>query len=107
MNESSLVGIYHAETSCLAITLIVKADHSFVQSVRMKDGGAKQLSGNWSVERGGKWLVLKPFLDFTTNTQGTEAKSISLPPEAIGPVIEMGPVIIKCPDTTHEVNYSK
>ncbi len=52
-------------------------------------------------------MDFEPFLDFLNDAQGRQVGGASFPPEGIGKVIEMGPIIVKCPDSDHELYYAK
>jgi hypothetical protein len=106
-NESRLVGIYRANGSCVVITLVVNPDHSFIQSTQTRKGETNQLTGRWSVDKKDRMITFEPFLDFLNDDHGRRLGSASFPPEVFGSVIEMGPIIVKCPDSDHEIYYSK
>jgi len=106
-SEAKIIGIYKADAPCANISLAVHADHSFTQSVRTKEGEVKQLGGEWDLDPQTKYVTFKPFLDFVHENRGAEIAMASFPPEVMGLAIEMGPVIIKCSDSSYEVNYTK
>jgi hypothetical protein len=105
--ESKIIGLYRAEAGCLEIRLAINPDHSFTQSVRTNEGEAKQLAGTWSLDRRTNYVTFRPFLDFLNGSPGVETGSASFQPELMGWVVEMGPVVIKCPDSSREINYTK
>jgi hypothetical protein len=107
VNESRLVGIYHANGSCVTITLVVNPDHSFVQSARAAAGETNRLTGRWSVDKKDKMMTFEPFLDFLNDEHGKRLGFANFPPEVIWPAIEMGSVVVKCPDSYHEIRYVK
>lgn len=107
VNESRLVGTYRADGLCVAITLTVNPDHSFVQSAETRTGEKNRLTGKWSVDKKDKTVTFEPFLDFLNDTQGKQVGGASFPPETTGLGIKMGPVIVRCPDSDHEVDYLK
>ena len=106
-NESRLVGTYRADASCVIVTLVVKQDHSFEQIVETHESATNRLTGKWSVDRENGYMDFEPFLDFLNDAQGRQVGGASFPPEGIGKVIEMGPIIVKCPDSDHELYYAK
>lgn len=103
-NESRVTGVWHAEASCVDVWLEVLPDHTFVQTVRTKQGEANQLTGTWSFDP--YWINFNPFLDLIEDTRGKRVGGFGSPVEWIG-VLHMGPVIIKCPDSSHEADYTK
>lgn len=107
VNESRLVGTYRADGSCVNITLVVNPDHSFVQSAQTPAGETNRLTGRWNVDKKDKIMTFEPFLDFLNDTHGRQVGFASFPPEGMGWVVEMGPVIVKCPDSDHKIDYVK
>jgi|HubBroStandDraft_3_1064219.scaffolds.fasta_scaffold137881_2 hypothetical protein len=107
VNESRLIGTYHADGTCVAIKLVVNPDHSFVQSAETRTGGANRLAGKWTVDKKDRTITFRPFLDFRNDTQGRELGWANFPPEAMGLYIRMGPVIVKCADSDHQIDYVK
>ena len=91
----------------MTITLVVNPDHSFVQSARAAAGETNRLTGRWSVDNKDKTMTFEPFLDFLNDEHGKRLGFASFPPEVIWPAIEMGPVVVKCPDSYHEIRYVK
>jgi hypothetical protein len=85
----------------------VNPDHSFVQSAETRTGETNKLTGRWSVDKKDKMVTFEPFLDFLKDAQGRRVGGASFPPELMGWVIEMGPVIVKCPDSDHQIDYVK
>jgi hypothetical protein len=107
VKESRLVGTYRADGLCVAITLMVNPDHSFVQSAETRTGETNRLTGTWSVDKKDKTITFDPFLDFLNDTRGKQVGGASFTPEMTGLGIKMGPVIVKCPDSDHQVDYLK
>jgi hypothetical protein len=107
VNASRLVGTYQARVSCLTVTVVMNADHSFVQTARKPTGETSQLMGKWSLDEQGKMVTFAPFLDFSDGDLGRQISFMSFPPELIGRVVEMGPTVVKCSDSEHEINYVK
>jgi hypothetical protein len=106
-NESRLVGTYRVDASCVTVSLVVNQDHSFVQRVETRDGETNRLTGKWSVDKKNGYIDFEPFLDFLNDAHGRQLGFASYPPEIIGTVIEIGPVILKCPDSDHELYYAR
>jgi hypothetical protein len=106
-NESRLVGTYRADASCVKVTLVVNQDHSFEQRVEAHDGATNQLTGKWSVDKENGYMNFEPFLDFLKDARGKQVRGASFSPEGIGTAIEMGPIIVKCADSDHELYYAK
>jgi|HubBroStandDraft_1064217.scaffolds.fasta_scaffold410972_2 hypothetical protein len=106
-NESRLIGTYRADTSCMTVTLVVNKDHSFVQSAQARSGETNRLTGKWSLDKKDKMMTFKPFLDFLNDDHGRRLTFASFSPELMGLVTEMGPVIVKCPDSDRQINYVK
>jgi hypothetical protein len=107
VNESRLVGKYSANGSCVNITLVVNADHSFVQTAETRDSATGQLRGAWSIDKKTKTMTFQPFLDFLNDDHGRQLGFTSFTPEMMGMVVEMGPVIVECPDSQHKIDYVK
>jgi hypothetical protein len=89
------------------ITLVVNPDHSFVQSAQTRTGGTNRLTGKWSVDKKDQTITFEPFLDFLNDAQGRQVGGASFPPEILGLGIRMGPIIVKCPDSDHQIDYVK
>ena len=106
-SERFIVGTYRAEAPCVTITLEVNRDHSFVQSVRTHSGEANKLVGRWSVDTSERLLNFEPFLDFLDDSRGRQVGGMSSPVELLPRGITIGPEIVKCPDSTHEIDYIK
>lgn len=107
VNESRLVGTYRADGSCVTITLSVNPDHSFVQNAETRTGETNRLTGRWSVDKRRKYIDFEPFLDFLNDDHGRQVGGASFPPQVMGLGIELGPVIVKCPDSNHQIDYIK
>jgi hypothetical protein len=105
-SERFIVRTYRAESPCVTITLVVNRDHSFVQSVHTHAGEINQLSGSWSVDKSGV-VTFKPFLDFLNDDHGRQLGYTSFSAEVMPRGITMGPVIVKCSDSGHRVDYIK
>lgn len=107
-NEKYIVGTWQAEAPCEAITLSVNRDHSFVQSVRTSSGDLRSLLGRWHFDSIRGWIDFEPFLDFANDTNGRRVASFGSPHVELlpkGPT--MGPLLIKCPDSFHQIDYVK
>lgn len=107
ISEQTIVGTYRAEAPCATITLIVNRDHSFVQSVRTNSGEANQLSGKWSVDKAHKTVDFEPSLDFIDDDRGRRIRGSIFVPELMPRGLTMGPIIVKCPDSPHQIDYVK
>lgn len=107
VNEVRLVGTYHAYASCVDVRLVVNPDHSFVQTAWIRGASENELSGSWSIDKKDRTITFKPFLDFLNDDHGRQLGFASFSPEVFGTVLELGPIIVKCPDSDHEINYSK
>jgi hypothetical protein len=114
-SERSIVGTYRAEAPCVTITLVVKRDHSFVQSVRTRSGETKELVGKWRIDQ---WKIdpqpvktvdFAPFLDFSEDEHGRQGGpgGTGFRPERWPRGILMGPIIVKCPDSGYKIDYVK
>ena len=109
-SERSIVGTYKAETPCVTITLAVKQDHSFVQSVRTTSGDTRQLTGKWTIHQrqGDTTVDFDPFLDFINDEHGgAEGGGTGFRPERWPRGILMGPIIVKCPESSYKIDYVK
>ena len=106
-NESRLVGAYRADAPCVTVSLTVNQDHSFVQIVETQKVETNRLTGKWSVDKEGGYMTFEPFLDFLNDAHGRQLGFASFPPEEIGTAVEMGPIIVKCPGSGHELYYAK
>jgi hypothetical protein len=106
-NEAKIVGTYRVSTACVDVTMVIKSDHSFEQTAKTHDGNINQLRGVWNITAEPKGIILKPFLDFSAYDHGKQVEFAIFPPEATGSAIEMGPVMIRCQDGLHEVDYIK
>jgi hypothetical protein len=107
VDESRLAGTYRADGSCVTITLVVNADHSFVQSAETRAGETNRITGTWSVDKKDKTITFRPFLDFLNDMHGKQVGWASFPPVAMGLFIQMGPVIVKCLDSDRKIDYAK
>lgn len=110
-SERSIVGTYKAEAPCVTITLAVKQDHSFVQSVRTTSGDTRQLTGKWTIHewrQGVTTVDFDPFLDFINDEHGgAESGGTGFRPERWPRGILMGPIIVKCPESSYKIDYVK
>ena len=110
-SERSIVGTYKAEAPCVTITLAVKQDHSFVQSVRTTSGETRQLTGKWTIHEWGQGLTtvdFDPFFDFLNDEHGDAGSSgTGFRPERWPRGILMGPIIVKCPESSYKIDYVK
>jgi hypothetical protein len=107
VDESRLVGTYSADASCVAVSLTLQPDHSFVQIAGTRTDETNRIKGTWSVDKKDKTVTFRPFLDFLSDSHGKQIGFASFSPEAVGWVIRMGPVIVKCSDSDHKIDYVK
>ena len=110
-SERSIVGTYKAEAPCVTITLAVKQDHSFVRSVRTTSGETRQLTGKWTIHewrQGEPTVDFDPLLDFMNDERGGAGSSgTGFRPERWPRGILMGPIIVKCPESSYKIDYVK
>jgi hypothetical protein len=106
-SERFVVGTYRAEAPCETVTLVLNRDHSFVQSVRTKVGETNRLTGRWTVDGRTAWVDFQPFLDFREDVHGIQVGGASYVAEVMPRGITMGPIIVKCPDSDHMIDYIK
>ena len=103
-SEASVTGTYVAVAPCVTITLVVKRDHSFLQTIRDSPGGTYQRSGHWILRDGGRI-----FFDSSLNSSHEDAYGVGPPPVGVverwprGKVL--GPIQVTCPDSPHEIDY--
>ena len=114
VNDANLVGTYRGETPCATVTLELKSNHSFVQTLRIESGGSKQVVGVWRLDNGdrseglGKRVTFdRAFLDLVHDNQGRDVGGASLIAEAMGMSVHIGPVIVACPESTYKIDYVK
>jgi hypothetical protein len=107
VNESRLIGTYRGDGSCVTITLAVKPDHSFVQQVQTRKGETNELAGRWKLDKEDRSMTFEPFLDFLNDTRGRQVEFSTFTPETMGWMIKMGPLIVKCPDSNHQIDFVK
>lgn len=108
--ESILVGVWRMESPCATVKLVVSRDHSFVQSVRTASGQTNLLKGTWRVSHlgsSGDVADFEPFLDFREEARGTQVVSGGFSPDVLPRGFVMGPIIAKCPNSDHEIDYVK
>jgi hypothetical protein len=104
-SERSIVGTFEAQSPCNTVTLQVSKGHTFVQSVSTSLGPAKHISGTWELKHG--TVYFRPFLDFATTVEGEQRNGASFEVERGPFTTTMGPIIVKCPDSSHELDYVK
>ncbi len=107
VSEPRLVGTYEARCSCVRVTLIIKADHSFVQIVHNNSGEeTARLTGTW--EKDSPYhITFKPFLGFERDIRGERFDVSGARPEDYGFFILMGPETIGCPEASCKADYRK
>jgi hypothetical protein len=106
-HDEDIAGTYIAKTPCATITLAVSVDHTFVQRVRTFSGETNELRGKWAVDVNTGWTSFEPFLGFSRSERGERGTGYSAKVERLPEGLTMGPMIITCPDSAHEVNYVK
>jgi hypothetical protein len=106
-NDAKVVGKYSTGRSCIEVTLLVKPDHTFLQKVTANDVEINRQSGTWRLNKKTDFVEFTPFLDFLDDDHGREVSVFSSPAEGIGAAVELGPVMVKCPDSLHKMNYVK
>jgi len=105
--EQSIIGTYTARAPCVTVTLVVKQDHSFVQSVRTYIGETNELKGHWIVDKMAKFVVFRPFLDFSKDSRGRPVELADGPVERLLFETTMGPKNVLCPDSMHQMDFVK
>ena len=106
-SERFIVGTYRAEAPCVTVTLVLRRDHSFLQSARAKTGDTNQLIGKWSLDGKTARVDFQPFLDFLEGDHGRQIGWASFTADMMPRGISMGPVIVKCPGADNEIDYVK
>jgi hypothetical protein len=106
-SESRIAGVYRAKAPCVTITLALNQNHTFLQSAQTTSGETTQLAGTWSLDSKFQTVVLKPFLDFSDDTHGRKVTFGSYKPERWPRGILMGPIIVRCPESSDEIDYVK
>jgi hypothetical protein len=103
-SEASVTGTYTAAAPCVTITLIVKRDHSFVQTIRETPGKAYQRSGRWRLDNNGRF-----FFESALDRSPQDIHQVGSLPDGIverlprGKVL--GPIQVTCPDSPYEIDY--
>ena len=73
--EAGLVGSYRADTDWGSSTLLLKADHTFEQTVSTKSGTFKKVNGEWELDTTGPTDAItfkKKYLSVTHDEKGEE-----------------------------------
>ena len=72
--ESRLVGSYRVDADWGSSTLLLKADHTFEQTVSTKSGGFKRTKGEWQLDKRDYGIDFKnSYLCVTHDKQGENA----------------------------------
>ena len=101
------MGTYRAEAPCAKITLVLRPDHSFLQSVQTQSGRTNQLDGRWFLNSG-KIIEFDSFLDFVNDERGINGTGgTGFRAERWPRGIIMGPIIVKCADSSYKLDYVK
>jgi hypothetical protein len=107
-SERSIVGTYRAEAPCETIILELNRDHTFIQSVRTHSGEINRLKGRWWLDKSDNIVMFDHFLDFLNDGRGDRGGGgTGFKAERMPRGITMGPIIVKCPDSDHEIDYIK
>lgn len=92
---------------CVTITLSVNKDHTFTQEAKTKQGEANRLMGNWKIDSS-QIIMFEPFLDFIDDPRGRDGNNgTGFRAERWPRGIMMGPIIVKCPESSYKVDYVK
>ena len=73
--ETNLIGSYRADAEWGSSTLLLKADHTFEQTVSTKSGTFKKVSGEWELDTSGLTDAItfkKKYLSVTHDGKGEE-----------------------------------
>jgi hypothetical protein len=75
VTDTQAPGTYEAETDWGGSTVVLAKDHTFEQTVSLKDGQSKKISGSWRITRNSgdpayTTISLTPFYSVTHNMQG-------------------------------------
>lgn len=94
----------------MTITLVVRPDHSFVQSLQTRSGRINEVKGKWWLD-GDKIVEFDSFLDFLNDERGEGGTGMGgtgfRPERWPGGGVMMGPIIVKCPESGYKVDYVK
>jgi hypothetical protein len=105
LSETSVVGTYTARAPCGTATLEIKRDHSFLQTVRGASGEQYTRSGLWTLNGTG----VMSFSVTTDHSTGANVCKVDVPPitrvERWPRGKTIGPIVVICPDSPHEVDY--
>jgi len=102
-----MVGPYKAEAPCVTVDLVLNKDHYFTETVRTKAGETRRLNGHWRFDKTYNDIEFKPFLNFLEDNRGYQISRFVSGIEALPKGIVMGPIIVKCPDSSHEIDFVK
>jgi hypothetical protein len=85
VTDDQAPGTYKADADWGVSTIVISKDHSFSQTVTLKNGQTKQLSGHWKISRNTgdisyTTISLSPFFNITHDKQGqpTAASAYSI-----------------------------
>jgi hypothetical protein len=104
-SETRIVGTYRAHSPCGTVVVIVKSDHSFVQTVQSDGRPINQLSGVWSLDTRDDSMHLAPFLDFSNGPLGEPLGTLIVWPAWTLHGTSIGTMPMKCPDSSYEIEY--
>ena len=91
----------------MTITLVVNHDHSFVQSARRGSGDTRQITGKWWLDSD-KIVEFDSFLDFRNDERGEGGVGMGgtgFRAERWPRGVMMGPIIVKCPESSYKTDY--
>ena len=98
-HEASLVGSYRADAEWGSSTLLLKADHTFEQTVSTKSGTFKKVSGEWELDTSGLTDAItfnKKYLSVTHDETGEEVD---------GAYASVDPTLFGAPEISADPDY--
>jgi hypothetical protein len=102
--EDYIAGTYLLTAPCVTAALVLKLDHSFLQTVRTNSGETNRLTGVWSVSRGG-FVYIRPILSLRDASRGQKIGGLASKVEWSMDGRRIGPEIVQCADSAYEVDY--
>ena len=97
--ETNLLGSYRADAEWGSSTLLLKADHTFEQTVSTKSGTFKKVSGEWELDTSGLTDAItfqKKYLWVTHDEKGEEAD---------GAFASVDPTLFGAPEISADPDY--
>lgn len=98
-SEARLVGSYRADADWGSSTLLLKADHTFEQTVSTKSGTFKKVNGEWKLDASGLTDAItfkKKYLSVTHNEKGEEVG---------GAFASVDPTLFGAPEISADPDY--